>query len=506
MKMIGTRNPGSSKVASMLAALLIAGSSSLIGMPSDAQSIPIGLGLGLGRSLVRSAARHRSYNGANSNSGMYGAGGNVPGSGSGAGAGAGAGLPGYPTYYGYPNGEPPSPNSLNPYDPTASSQPGGAPVGGAPATLPPPGYPTAGGGYQVPYQGGQMNAFMPGNSGRSRSGSANRRAHSASIATFNKSIRYFNDQKFDQAMPLLSQALQQDPHMGSAYALLAVCQSRTGHFQDAMPNFQSAQTFGNHYDPLLYEEGMCAGRLHDWRTAEGCLEHFIAKHRDDSHVDEAQKALAIIQHNFDRQSDSDYLADAQKEGARRWGNIAAPLRVYIKENPNLRGYHVEFPAIVKQAFDEWSQGTNGKVAFVYTTNPSEAQITVSWTDNEADLGGADSRELGLTLTQFADGVIESADIKLLTLYGVCRDDVTEIFPQAKCVALHEIGHAMGLQHSSQPYDTMYPLVPPKGFEYSLTKRDLNTMTALYAGGDTQRTTMQPYKMLPQTELAAQRSK
>jgi tetratricopeptide (TPR) repeat protein len=554
MKMIGTSKPGNSKITSLFAALLIAGGGTLATVPADAQSIPIGLGLGLGRSLIRSASKRRSYSDPNASSGMYGAGGN--GTGTGTSSGTSTGLSGYPTYYGYPNGSP-KPNSPNPYDPSASAQPGGAPVylpsdgrfaggngnlntatgypgapnvgaTGYPGAYPgagvdpstgaispsgypgaPSGYPGASGGY--PY-GGQMSSFNqgsnPGSSSRSHSRSSRSRGQQASISAYNKSIKYFNEQKFDQAMPLLSQAIQQDPHYGTAYALLAVCQSKTGHYQDAMQSFQSAHTFNGKYQYLSYEEGMCAGRLHDYRTAETCLQHFLSRHEGEGNLEKATEALAIIQHNFGKQSDSDYVCDAQNEGKRRWSTNGAPLRVYIKENASLRGYHTEYPAIVKQAFDEWSQGTNGKVLFVYTADPAEAQIKVSWTDNSADLvaAGGDSRELGLTLTTFSDGVIESADIKLHTLVGVCRDDVSEVFPQAKSVALHEIGHAMGLNHSTQPYDTMYPLVPPKGFEFALTKRDVNTMASIYNGNDAPRTAVDPYKNLPQTELAAQRSK
>ena len=524
MKTNGTGKPGSSKFTSLFAALLVAASSGLATVPVDAQSIPIGLGLGLGRSLIRTASKRRSYSDPNSSSGSYGAGAN----------GSNNGMPGYPTYYGYPNGGAPNPYAANPYDPTAASQPGAAPAtlppdgrfdggNGAAAVgypgaqninpstgaISPSGYPGAqpGGGY--PYGGQQLNSYNPpSGSSRSHSRSSSRRGQQASISAYNKSIKYFNEQKFEQAMPLLSQAILQDPHYGTAYALLAVCQSKTGHYQDAMQSFQSAHNFNGKYQYLSYEEGMCAGRLHDYHTAESCLQHFLSRHEGDGNLEKATEALAIIQHNFGKQSDSDYVSDAQSEGRRRWVTNGAPLRVYIKENAELRGYHTEYPSIVKQAFDEWSQGTGGKVLFVYTADPADAQIKVSWTDNAADLvaAGGDSRELGLTLTTFSDGVIESADIKLHTLVGVCREDVTEVFPQAKSVALHEIGHAMGLNHSSQPYDTMYPLVPPKGFEFALTKRDVNTMANIYNGNDAPRTTMAPYRNLQQTEAAAQRSK
>ena len=510
------------KAHSALAVVLIAGTNVLFSVAAvQAQSLPISLGIGLGRGLIRSAARRRSSSSQadpssdpNAN-GAHGSSNN--------GLNQGQGMPGYPMYSGYgnyPQGQQGNPgSSSNPSYPTGStypsnpsypsgsnypsnpSYPSGSNYQNNPSYPPGSGYPTS-----PNYPAAPVAANNAGHSNSKANASANRRAKSASVSVYNKSIKYFNAQNYEQAMPLLAQALQVDPRMGSAYALLAVCQSKSGRLTEAMQNFELAENFGNHYQTLLYEEGMCAARMRNYRVASSCLQEFVDKSHGETQTDEAQKALSILQHNFGNQPDGDYLAAASSAGQRRWASSSLPLHVYIQENPSLRGYHSEFSAIVKQAFDEWSQGSNGKVAFVYTTEASQAQIKVSWTDNEADLGTGDTKELGLTLTTFANGVIESADIKLHTLVGVCRDDASELFPQAKCVALHEIGHALGLQHSTEAYDTMYPLVPPKGFEYSLTKRDLNTVTALYSQNPAQITTMDTLKSLSHTELAAQKTK
>jgi tetratricopeptide (TPR) repeat protein len=319
------------------------------------------------------------------------------------------------------------------------------------------------------------NNYNPPGSSYSSSGS--RRSRTAVIAVYNKAVKLFNAENYEEALAPLEQTVQVDPRMGNAFALLGVSKLKLDRYQEAMQDFVMAENYGNRYQTLLYEKGMCAAHLHDYQLARDCFQNYLAREHQGPQVEAGKKALEIVQHNFFNQSDDNYLSEAEREGTRRWNNRSTPLRVYIQEDSNLQGYHSEFAQIVKQSFDDWASGTNGKVSFAFTNDPSEAQIKCSWTDNQAELG--DTKELGLTLLTFSNGVIETANIKLFTLKGFCRDEAVELFPQAKCVALHEIGHALGLQHSNESFDTMFPLAPPKGLEFPLTKRDLNTVTALY---------------------------
>jgi tetratricopeptide (TPR) repeat protein len=311
------------------------------------------------------------------------------------------------------------------------------------------------------------------NQSYSSEGSRNR---NAAISQYNKAVKYFNSMNYTQASASLQSAIQIDPSMGSSYALLGSCQLQNDEFQQAMQNFVFAERFGVHRDDLCFDKGLCAAHLHDYALAEECFQQSYASNKRDSSGKTAHRALEIIQRNFFAQSNDDYLSEAGRDGMVRWSE-EKPLRVYIQEDANLRGYHSEFAQIVRESFQDWSKGTNGKINFVFTSESSIAQIKVSWTDNLNDFG--DNKELGVTHLSYSDGSIESADIKLFTLVGYCKDNSAELYPQAKCVALHEIGHALGLQHSSESFDTMFPMVPPKGLEFALTRRDLNTVTALY---------------------------
>ncbi|MFX7844716.1 tetratricopeptide repeat protein, partial [Acinetobacter baumannii] len=84
----------------------------------------------------------------------------------------------------------------------------------------------------------------------------------AAISVYNKGVHAYNDNNFEEAIPLFQQAIEMNPSMGNAHALLGVCRAKECRFDEAMQEFSLADQYGHHYNFVGYERGVCAVRMH----------------------------------------------------------------------------------------------------------------------------------------------------------------------------------------------------------------------------------------------------
>ena len=122
--------------------------------------------------------------------------------------------------------------------------------------------------------------------------------------------------------------------------------------------------------------------------------------------------------------------------------------------------------MVRDAFHAWT-AAGAPVRFVFVPDSARADVRVFWSDSLAD-GRAGQ------VTRYVDsrGWLRAAVIEMSTrnLAGGVQDSIT-----VRSVALHEVGHLIGLEHSGSERDIMAPwVIAPR-----LSSMDRASMRALY---------------------------
>jgi predicted Zn-dependent protease len=153
---------------------------------------------------------------------------------------------------------------------------------------------------------------------------------------------------------------------------------------------------------------------------------------------------------------------------KRWSDrTSIPLRVYMPPG-GAPDYRPELGEAVRSAFDRWERVAGIPVIFVFTHDSSRADVIVRWISEFPieRTGQADVRWNG-------SGWLLSGTLTLATH----NPGGIVLPPQAVyTVALHEIGHLLGLGHSDDPADVMYPTTDVR---VDITVRDRQTARMLY---------------------------
>ena len=133
--------------------------------------------------------------------------------------------------------------------------------------------------------------------------------------------------------------------------------------------------------------------------------------------------------------------------------------------------------LLKEAFDDWVNASNGKITVVFVAEKTDADITSRWIN---DMSQARNPAEGGDVRPQADAKgLKNAEITLLT---VSPSKDAKLTPNwVSWFTHHEVGHALGLLgHSPNANDIMYFSAPQYDKKPELSARDIKTIDMLYS--------------------------
>lgn len=179
---------------------------------------------------------------------------------------------------------------------------------------------------------------------------------------------------------------------------------------------------------------------------------------------------AAVRRKIRNGSAGTYIGDILQErdsALARWADRrGVPLTVWVQSSTRVPDFAPTYPAQVREAFQEW--GTlNLPVRFAFTDDSTEADVHVAWIDRFTTPISGRTR-----WTHGDDWVITNADITLAMHHS---DGETLDESSTRALALHEIGHLLGLDHTRDSSSIMAPRVRVR----ALSAADAATVRLLY---------------------------
>jgi hypothetical protein len=200
-----------------------------------------------------------------------------------------------------------------------------------------------------------------------------------------------------------------------------------------------------------------------YRISEGRLASAIRALTDDDH-DRVETRNRLRDGAAGTYIDDILLA--RDSSLSRWHVGGKPLKVWIKPTSTIQDFTPDYVVRVRQAFQQWETVGTG-LHFAFEPDSSRADVHITWTDRFQEPISGRTR-----WARDSDWWIVDASIVLAVHH---HEGETLDCDAMGAIALHEVGHLIGLDHTADPDAIMSPKVRVR----ALTPADRATAHLLY---------------------------
>lgn len=180
--------------------------------------------------------------------------------------------------------------------------------------------------------------------------------------------------------------------------------------------------------------------------------------------------INVSNYNISNAVANSYIRGVIAQGdVTRWNPAYFPLKVYIQTS----NVPPEYVQQLKRAYMDWQRVTDNNITFRLVGSPSEADLKCIFVN---DIPDSSEDTVGIHHFKYMGDRIADSTIyfRYTSKYGLMFDSALFY-----TIALHEIGHSLGLAgHSSNSKDLMYPVTSSRDETFS--KRDITTLKLLYS--------------------------